>query len=66
MRGAKESLARNEITKEEYEEIINNTLETDVGWDKFIEAFEKECNITTLVEDNALLIYKIKEEAIEF
>lgn len=70
MRGAKESLARNEITKEEYEEIINNTLETDVGWDKFIEAFEKECNITTglatLVEDNALLIYKIKEDTFEF
>lgn len=70
MRAAKEAYLNHEITKEEYNETINSTLDTDVGWIQFIEklqeAIDAEVGFGTLLEDNILLIRELGDKDFEF
>ena len=53
MRAAKTSLKRNEITFEEYQEIIAGLIDSDIGWDIFVERFEEAIGAHT---DFAILL----------
>lgn len=57
MRAAKADYEREEITKEEYQQIVDNILATDTGWDEFIQNFEKaigyRTDFATLLEERA-------------
>ena len=57
MRAAKQSYESNEITLQEYQEIVDTILATDIGWDAFVFNFEQaigcRTDFATLVEDRA-------------
>ena len=60
MRAAKADYEREEITKEEYQQIVDNILTTDTGWDEFIQNFEKaigyRTDFATLLEERAWVV----------
>ena len=41
MRAAKQAFENHEITKEEYDQVIDELLDTDKDWVGFLEEFEK-------------------------
>ena len=60
MRAAKLSYESKEITKEEYQEVIDTILTTDTGWEQFVKHFEDaigyRTDFATLLEERAWVV----------
>lgn len=66
MRAAKQAFENHEITKEEYDQVIDELLDTDKDWVGFLEEFEKQIGYPVdfgiEIIDNAIKIHSGKYE----